>query len=253
MVELGMLRAYSALILAQVPLVLSSLGFALLYRAVPNRQVEAVDAVAGGILAGLGFEAAKLAFGEFVAHFSTHQLVYGTFAILPLFLLWIYVSWLIVLSGAIVTAVLPNLRTRGFSLGRDPASQFVAAVKLLKLLVAAHQKGEVLALRQLSASLGFTWEATELLLDRLETAGWVCNVAHRGWVLRRDSESISLAEVFRSVVFDPDAVRGEGSERDFGPLLRATTAIVDRELDITLASLFAPGGTRQLRAIETVA
>lgn len=244
------LWGYSAMLLGLVPIALSSLAFGLLYRTIPNRHVRASDAVVGGLIAGLAFVGAKVGFAQFIAHFSSHQLVYGTFASAPIFLLWIYVSWLVVLSGAIVTAALPNFRARGFSLGRDPASQFVGAVKLLKLLAAAHQKGEVLALSELSRSLGFSWEATEPLLDRLETAGWVCKVAGSGWVLRRDSERITLSEVFRSVVFDPKAVHGEDIERELATLVRATDAIIDRELDMTLASFFEPGGARQLRAVE---
>jgi membrane protein len=253
LVSLGLAREFSeygAMLIKIVPLALSSLAFGLLYRTVPNRQVLAYDAAVGGLFAGLAFEATKVGFAHFIAHFSTHQLVYGTFASVPIFLLWIYVSWLVVLSGAIVTAAMPNFRARGFSLGRDPASQFVGAVKLLKLLAAAHQKGEVLALSGLSRSLGFSWEATEPLLDRLETAGWVCKVSGSGWVLRRDSERITLSEVFRSVVFDPQAVRNEDVERELATLVRATAAIIDRELDMALASFFEPGGARQLRAVE---
>ena len=255
LVSLGLGREfweYGAMALRVVPIALSSLAFALLYYTVPNRQVLASDAALGGLVAALALEGTKFGFAEFIAHFSTHQLVYGPFASVPIFLLWIYVSWLVVLSGAIVTAALPNFRARGFSPGRDPASQFVGAVKLLKLLAAAHQKGEVLTLGDLSRSLGFSWEATEALLDRLETAGWVCKVAVSGWVLRRDSERIKLSEVFRSVVFDPEAVRGDEADRELAPLVRATASIVDRELDMTLASFFEPGGARQLRAVERV-
>jgi membrane protein len=244
------LWGYSAMLLGLVPIALGALAFGLLYRTLPNRQVRAADAAIGGIFAGLLFIGAKVGFTQFIAHFSNHQQVYGTFASVPIFLLWIYVSWLVVLSGAIVTATLPNFRARGFSLGRDPTSQFVGAVKLLKLLAAAHQKGEVLTLSDLSRELGFSWEATEPLLDRLETADWVCKVAGSGWVLRRDSEKITLSEVFRNVVFDPQAVHGDDMEREFATLVRATDAIIDRELDMTLASFFEPGGARQLRSVE---
>jgi membrane protein len=255
LVSLGLGRElweYSAMVLGFVPLALTSLAFALLYRAVPNRQVLPSDAAVGGIFAGLAFEGTKLGFAEFIAHFSNHQQVYGTFAAVPIFLLWIYISWLVVLSGAIVTAALPNWRARGFSLGRDPASQFVGAVKLLKLLAAAHQKGDLLTLDELSRSLGFSWEATEPLLDRLEAAGWVSKVAGSGWVLRRDSERITLSEVFRSFVFDPEVVRGDEGDRELTALVRATASIVDRELDVVLASFFEPGGARHLRAVEQV-
>lgn len=246
----GALQDYLALALGFVPVAVSALAFALLYRNVPNRQVLLADAAVGGIFAAVALAVTRLGFAEFVARFSTHQTVYGTFAALPILLLWLYVSWLVVLSGAIVTAALPNWRARGFAPGRDPASQFVGAVKLLKLLAAAHQKGEVLSLAELSRALGFSWEATEPLLDRLESAGWVCKVAGSGWVLRRDSERIRLAEVYREVVFDPAAVGGEERDRSLEALVRAVGALAERELDVTLASIFEPGGARSLRAVE---
>lgn len=244
------LQDYLAIALGFVPVAVSALAFALLYRSVPNRQVLLADAASGGVFAAVALAVTKLGFAEFVARFSTHQTVYGTFAALPILLLWLYVSWLVVLSGAIVTAALPNWRARGFAPGADPASQFVGAVKLLKLLAAAHQKGEVLSLAELSQALRFSWEATEPLLGRLESAGWVCKVAGSGWVLRRDSERIRLAEVYREVVFDPAAVAGEERDRSLEALVRAVGALAERELDVTLASIFEPGGARSLRAVE---
>jgi hypothetical protein len=69
-------------------------------------------------------------------------------------------------------------------------------------------------------------------------------------VLRRDSERIRLAEVYREVVFDPAAVAGEERDRSLEALVRAVGALAERELDVTLASIFEPGGARSLRAVE---
>jgi len=80
----------------------------------------------------------------------------------------------------------------------------------------------------------------------------VCKVAGSGWVLRRDSERIKLSEVFRNFVFDPEAASGSEDDRELTALVRATASIVDRELDIVLASFFEPGGARHLRAVERV-
>jgi len=64
----------------------------------------------GGVVAGVLFELAKRGFGVYVAHFPTYELIYGAFAIIPLFLLWMYVSWVVVLFGATLTAALEERR-----------------------------------------------------------------------------------------------------------------------------------------------
>jgi len=80
--------------------------FTLIYAVVPAQRVRFRLALIGGVLAGAAFEVAKYGFRFYVTHFPTYQLVYGALATLPLFLIWIYVSWIIVLVGAAVTATL---------------------------------------------------------------------------------------------------------------------------------------------------
>jgi membrane protein len=89
-----------------LPLVLSTLALALLYALVPNRRVPWRHAFVGAFAAALAFEGAKHGFAVYIKNVSTYELVYGTLAALPVFLIWIYVCWLIVLAGAAVTATL---------------------------------------------------------------------------------------------------------------------------------------------------
>ncbi|MEV8693206.1 YihY family inner membrane protein, partial [Klebsiella pneumoniae] len=74
------------------PVLLSAIAFALLYTAVPNAYVEWRDAILAGLVAALAFELSKRGFGYFVTRFPTYTAVYGAFAALPIFLLWIYLS-----------------------------------------------------------------------------------------------------------------------------------------------------------------
>jgi len=89
-----------------LPLLLSTLALALLYAMAPNRKVPWRHAFAGALPAAIAFEAAKHGFGLYVKNVPTYEIVYGTLAALPVFLIWIYVCWLIVLSGAAITATL---------------------------------------------------------------------------------------------------------------------------------------------------
>lgn len=100
-----------------LPFGLTIVAFALLYFALPNEPVRFVDAAIGGLLAGVLFEVAKRAFGLYVTHIATYQAIYGAFATLPIFLIWVYLSWLVVLIGAVLVAVMPQLRVLS---GRAP-------------------------------------------------------------------------------------------------------------------------------------
>ena len=95
-----------------LPLMLTSAAFALLYFTVPRCPVMKRDALAGGIAAGAGFEVMKHGFGFYVTQFPTYTVVYGAFAAVPIFLLWIYLSWLVILGGAVLVAVIPEWRGR---------------------------------------------------------------------------------------------------------------------------------------------
>jgi membrane protein len=94
------------LILPFLPLAFSTLALALLYESVPARHVPWRFAFAGALLAALAFEGMKQGFALYLTHVQTYEIVYGALAALPVFLIWIYFCWLIVLAGAAVTATL---------------------------------------------------------------------------------------------------------------------------------------------------
>ena len=95
-----------SILLRAAPTVVSMGAFFLLYKLVPHREVRSWHALAGAVVAGLLFEWAKDAFAFYVANMRTYNVVYGTFVTFPFFLIWIYVSWLVVLFGAELTAAL---------------------------------------------------------------------------------------------------------------------------------------------------
>ncbi len=90
-----------------LPFVFMTALFALLYYAVPNRKVQRWHAMIGGIFATLGFSLMQRLFGAFIISFPTYTAVYGAFAAIPIFLVWLYLSWTVVLIGALIVAELP--------------------------------------------------------------------------------------------------------------------------------------------------
>lgn len=89
--------------LAITPFGLTFLGFTLLYTTVPNCKVKIRYAIAGALVAATFFEFAKIGFTFYITNFPTYQLLYGALAIIPIFLIWLCLSWMIVLFGAIVS------------------------------------------------------------------------------------------------------------------------------------------------------
>ena len=92
-------------------LAVAAIFFAGLYGGVPNARVAVSDALWAGLFAALGFLLMQKCFGLYLASFQSYTLVYGTFATVPIFLVWLYLSWAVVLLGALVAATLPEFRS----------------------------------------------------------------------------------------------------------------------------------------------
>ena len=95
-----------SLLVQPVALFVDTAVFTLIYAFVPARTVPFRLALVGGLLAAIAFETAKHGFRFYITQVPTYQVIYGALATLPLFLIWIYLSWVIVLVGAAVTATL---------------------------------------------------------------------------------------------------------------------------------------------------
>ena len=95
-------------LLGWLPFLMTSIAFILLYILVPNCYVYKKYAVLAGVICAILFELAKYGFGIYVKEMSGYENIYGALAILPLFLVWIYISWVIILFGAHITFCLSS-------------------------------------------------------------------------------------------------------------------------------------------------
>lgn len=233
------LPGVAVVLLTIVPVVLTSIAFALLYVAMPNRRIRLRDAVLGGLLGGIVFEVTKRAFAFYVAQFPTYTLVYGAFATVPIFLLWIYVSWLVVIFGAVVVAALPEWRDGAAQAQSVPGSDFFDALQILKILWRAHHSGAVVKLPELLAAATVRIEQVENILDTMVGAGWVSRTSASGWVLHRDPETILLEEVYRLFVFRGEDHRpARGGDAELETQIHELSTRVAESMRITLGELF---------------
>jgi membrane protein len=191
--------------LGVVPFLLTCAALMLLYGVVPARRVEWRHALIGGVLAGIAFEIAKRGFAIYLGRVPTYTLIYGAFATIPIFLIWLYMSWLVVLTGAIFTALLPMFRAKP-ERHRVPGEELAEALAVLTALARAHQEGRVVPLNTLAQELRILPDRCEQILVRAAQHGWVARTERDGWVLARDAASIRVADIYRAFVFDADAL-----------------------------------------------
>jgi membrane protein len=134
-----------------IPYITSFLAFTLIYWAVPNCNVPLKHAAIGGGVVALFFEIGQEIFAEATTFFPSYQLIYGAFAAVPLFLLWLYISWLVILLGAEIVYLLGagRLNEEDESSSVDDA----LGLRLLSLLHVQQGKGEGLSLSDFKQSI----------------------------------------------------------------------------------------------------
>jgi membrane protein len=225
-------------LLKLVPILLTGLAFSLVYITIPNRRVLVRDALSGGFLAAFAFEGMKHGFAFYVTHFPTHKLIYGAFASVPIFLLWIYLSWAVVLCGAVVAAVMPEWRERTIQAEAVPGVQFLDALQILRVLWEAHRNGKIVTVFQLHGIVRLPVNRIEAALDGMSAAHWAARTG-RGWALIKDAAEISVAEVYHLFVFrigGKSPAREGGSELD--RLALELESGIEEKLQFSLDELF---------------
>lgn len=189
-------------LLAVLPFVFTCLALMLLYVVVPFRHVRARDAIIGGLVAGIAFEFAKRGFALYIGRFPTYSLIYGAFATIPIFLVWLYMSWVVVLAGATLTAILPAYR---YAEGRAiPGREFVDALLVLSMLARAQKHGGPVRLREMSRALRIMPHRCEAVLERAARLGWTARTDKDGWVLARDADLLRLSDIYKAFAFDAE-------------------------------------------------
>jgi len=109
---IGALPPSLAFVLDLGPLLLGVIALTSMFYLVPNTKVRLRDAAAGGLIASMAFELGKRGFTAYLVKVPTYKALYGTFATLPMFLLWVYFSWLVTLVAAMLAANLALTRRR---------------------------------------------------------------------------------------------------------------------------------------------
>ena len=168
-------------LLAGLEFLLLALTLAGLFHYVPNTHVRWRHALAGGVAGAIGFEFAKKLLGWYLATVPTYSMVYGAFAFVPIFLIWIYIGWVSVLLGAVIAAYAPSLRLRVKRWPDGPGARFQLAVAVLRELAAARAAGERgRSGGDLAEALRTDPLQTEPIVDTLIAFDWVGRLEEPG-------------------------------------------------------------------------
>lgn len=174
-------------ILSYLPILLTSIGFTALYVLVPNCKVAPLHGFYGGVMTAVVFKLAFFIYTEASKNFF-YDAIYGAFAALPIFLIWLYLVWVIVLAGAVF------VRSMSMDCIDVPSSEpaIVKAVRLLRVMRRAHTNGEGVeesVLRSTGYFSASQWHDTISALQQLK----LINLDEdQSWRLGRDLKAVTL-------------------------------------------------------------
>lgn len=182
-----------------MPTLIIMILLAAFYLVIPNRPVSRTGAVAGGIVAGLLFSLLRILFGLYVSSFPTYQTIYGAVSVIPIFLIWMYMSWAVVLVGASITASVGEWKNAGGSpvQGQLRSGRKVAlAVHVVDLLFQASHRGGGVHRRELLGLTGINETVLNSIMEGLESSRFVIKTARDEWVLCRDLGTTTLNDLY---------------------------------------------------------
>lgn len=239
-------------LLRLLPFLFSAGAFTMLYSAVPNTRVPLRHALLGGFVTMIAFEGAKSVFA-LVMQQTAVEVIYGTFAAVPLFLIWLYLSWTMVLFGA---EIVHALGVRRYDLVDSRVGALSLTLEFLQRIHRQHRRGgalpDVLAQPVLQR---FGPDALAPTLGALERADIVRRDQDGNWLPGRDFSVISVADVARSLpgAFEESssAVPDDaGWQRRLRERLRAVQRVRTEALGITLSELFRDTSEEDTDAID---
>ncbi|MBV1909129.1 MAG: YihY family inner membrane protein [Kangiellaceae bacterium] len=178
-----------------LPMLMELIAFALMFYIIPNRKIMMKHAVIAAVITALFFEFAKSGFGLFVEYFSTYQVIFGALATIPLFLIWIYLSWSTVLFGAEICHALFSFDSNFVNQRNHP---FVQLTELLSILADRQLTGDTVDDEFLFKTVkDGSRESNVEWLEKLVDAGIVVKLQNQAYCLKWSRQDIDFNIVYQ--------------------------------------------------------
>lgn len=234
-------------------------GFVGMYWFIPKAHVPFKNSLIAGIIIAILFETLKQVFGTVMSNFTSYEAIYGAFAALPIFLLWIHLSWNLILLGVEISYTLTIFETKEVY----PRHPLFSLLDMLNLVYKKYQNGEDVSEQELRDVLGRRelpkWYSYINLLKR---ANLIASTDNHSFVLKKDLSSMSLWQFYKQLPY-PLPIKDEldemaQSQHDdwFQPLVDVfenTENLVKKQLDIPLLTIFHHTKVRKSSCEETQA
>ncbi len=221
--------------LLMIPMIMTFLAFTLIYLVVPNTRVKLLHALIGGLAATLFFELSKRGFALYVSHNTTYNSLYGALATVPIFLIWIYISWLVTLLGAVTTR---SMSLFDFSISQHSYTvhQFQSAFHVLRTLSKASLTGDTLSDEEIHNEPFLRHEKllNDILLE-LESLGWILKTDADKWAIGIDLEPITLWDLYQKL---PYPLPKSTSEEPLSHLIGQSNKALSEVLNVPVKILF---------------
>lgn len=235
------------------PLFVTWLGLFLIYLALPYTKVKWKSAMIGGIVAGLLFEVGKNGFAYYTQLFGgkTYQTIYGALFLIPIFLLWTYISFLFVLYGASLAFIIqhPNLyflNKKGQlseHIEPDQGNLYTLLKILLTIYIYYYQKEDFIPLNSLEDSVNINKKEIDYYLNMLQDRGILdCQEKHQDkqYFFKSPPDKLSIQKLLYSVWENPkEELENEGEKAaNEDPMEQAILKVIEN-YDTSLSSVFS--------------
>ena len=259
-VGLSMFGAFSALYVAPeagvgsvlvvvlghiIPTVITWVLLSFVYDVVPHNRVHWRDAMLGAAFAAIVLALLRYTFIFYIKLMTSYQAIYGAIAAVPVFLVWVYFVWYIVMAGAVVTATLPDWRLSLKGRATGTIGRLLLSLEIIGVLAQAERKGKGCKGAYLARLADLPDDIVTVLLESLQAGNFVVCGADGKWVLSRDPDATPLSDLVHHfglglnlmVLKVPDT---SGVARRLDRCLAAASESEQRLLSVSLARIISP-------------
>lgn len=245
-----------------ISLAISTLGFTALFVLVPACRVRIWHAAIGAAFAAIAFEILSWGFNSFLTSGSSYETIYGALAAGPVFLIWIYMSWMVIILGAVAAASMPDwllARAAVAKVDLRPSDRLAIAVSLLAKLHRQAQSGGMMDEQELVEAAPL--EARDEIFDALQRSGYLCQTEENRVALARDMHTTTVFDLAADlnlqlgVMPDRDTALPVEIVERLAPETTAVYAMLERLhdaevgiLDLPLARILSSKGDTEVSA-----
>ena len=192
-------RWLEALMLRLAPMAIELLAFAAVFKVVPHRTVAWRHALAGGLLSMALFECVKSGLGLYLGSFDSYQKIYGAVALVPIVMLWIFLSWVSILFGASFASSMSAFRYQPQALRLPHGHELYGLLRMLGRFQRARASGNGLTSEQIEAmEPSLTDSMVQSLLGRMASINVLQRAESGQWLLARDLDDVRLDELYEA-------------------------------------------------------